>query len=296
MAYSLPPLNWLRAFEASARHLSFTAAARELNLTSTAVSHQVRSLEQALGYPLFERLARSLRLTEMGAAYVPDVRRAFEDLSATTAQLFGQAGATRLTVRAPVSFVMLWLAPRLARFQASHPKVELHLFSVIWADAVPDEAIDVDIRFGSGSWPGYRAERLSSGQSAVVCHRDQKIAGSPEQQLDALARRPLIHIFQHENHWAEVFRRFGRPLPPGQAGVRVDNSLAALELVAAGAGSAIVLRAWAEQATRTLPLALPFDFDVPLQQANWLLTPLAQRTVKPESVLFRTWLFEEMSS
>ena len=296
MAYSLPPLNWLRAFEASARHLSFTAAARELNLTSTAVSHQVRSLEQELGYPLFERLARSLRLTEMGAAYLPDVRRAFEDLSATTAQLFGQAGATRLTVRAPVSFVMLWLAPRLARFQARHPKIEVHLFSVIWADAVPDEAIDVDIRFGGGSWPGYQTELLLSEQSAVVCHRDHRLAGSPEQQFEAIARRPLIHVFQHENQWAEVFRRFGRTVPVGHPGVRVDNSLTALTLVAAGMGSAIVLRSYAETAAKTLPLALPFDFDVPLQQGNWLLTPLAQRTAKAEALLFRTWLFEEMKS
>jgi LysR family glycine cleavage system transcriptional activator len=294
VAYSLPPLNWLKAFEASARHLSFTAAARELNLTSTAVSHQVRSLEQELGYPLFERLARSLRLTEMGAAYLPDVRRAFEDLSAATAQLFGQVGATRLIVRAPISFVMLWLAPRLARFQARHPKIEVHLFSVIWADAVPDEAIDIDIRFGGGSWPGYQAESLLSEQSAVVCHRDHRIEGTAEQQFDALARRPLIHVFQHENHWAEVFRRFGRTVAPGHAGVRVDNSLAALTLVASGVGSAIVLRSYGETAAKTMPLALPFDFDVPLQQANWLLTPNGQRAAKPESLLFRAWLFEEM--
>jgi LysR family glycine cleavage system transcriptional activator len=83
MAYGMPPLNWLRAFEASARHMSFAQAARDLNLTSTAVSHQVRSLEQHLGHALFGRLARGLRLTEMGAAFLPDVRRAFEDLSAT---------------------------------------------------------------------------------------------------------------------------------------------------------------------------------------------------------------------
>src|SRR5262245_23685559 len=91
MAYGLPPLNWLRAFEASARHLSFSRAAGDLNLTATAVSHQVRSLERHLRHPLFERLPRGLRLTEMGAAYLPYVRRAFEDLSATTTKLFGQS-------------------------------------------------------------------------------------------------------------------------------------------------------------------------------------------------------------
>ncbi len=105
MTYRLPPLNWLRAFETSARHMSFAKAATDLNLTSTAISHQVRSLERHLGHALFERLARGLRLTEMGAAYLPDVRRTFENLSAATTKLFGQSGMTSITVRAPVSFV-----------------------------------------------------------------------------------------------------------------------------------------------------------------------------------------------
>jgi LysR family glycine cleavage system transcriptional activator len=156
------------------------------------------------------------------------------------------------------------------------------------------DPIDVDIRFGSGSWPGYEAEVLLREHSAVVCHRDQKIAGTAEQQLDALAGRPLIHVFQHENHWAEVFRRFGRPLPGGPPGTRVDNSLAALTLVAAGAGSAIVLQTFAKSASALLPVVLPFDFEVPVQQAHWLLTPVGRRAVKAESLLFRAWLLEEL--
>src|SRR5215470_9195717 len=140
MACGLPPLNWLKAFEASARHLSFAKAARDLNLTATAVSHRVRSLEQHLRHPLFQRLARGLRLTEMGAAYLPCVRRSFEDLAAGTAKLFGQSGAISITVRAPVSFMTLWLAPRLSRFQTRYPGIEILFLSTIWADAQPDQA------------------------------------------------------------------------------------------------------------------------------------------------------------
>jgi LysR family glycine cleavage system transcriptional activator len=92
MSYNLPPLNWLRAFEASARRISFTSAAKELNLTPAAVSYQVRSLEEHLGFPLFERLPRSLRLTDMGQAYMPSVQKTFAELSSTTTGLFGLKG------------------------------------------------------------------------------------------------------------------------------------------------------------------------------------------------------------
>src|SRR5215470_19470430 len=201
MAYGLPPLTWLRAFEASARHLSFAKAALDLNLTPTAVSHQVRSLERHLRHPLFERLPRGLRLTEMGSAYLPDVRRAFEDLSATTSKLFGQSKLTSITVRAPVSFVTLWLAPRLPQFQATYPGIEILIFSTIWADAQPDAAIDVDIRFGNGSWEGYEAERLWRQSSVVVCRRDVAQRGNDRKRLAEIARTRLIHVVGHESHW-----------------------------------------------------------------------------------------------
>jgi LysR family glycine cleavage system transcriptional activator len=295
MAYGLPPLNWLRAFEASARHLSFSKAALDLNLTSTAVSHQVRSLEQHLGHPLFERLARGLRLTGMGAAYLPDVRRAFEDLSATTTKLFGQSLMTSITVRAPVSFVTLWLAPRLPRFQARFPGVEILILSTIWADAQPDETTDVDIRFGGGSWPGYEAERLWQAPSVVVCHRDVASRGDDRERLAGIAESRLIHVVGHENHWVEVFRLVGLPPSHRAKAMRVDNSVAAV-LLAAASGAAIVLRPFAERAIEMLPLHLPFGFELPVEQAHYLLSPAGRSGAKPEALLFREWILAEAAT
>ena len=289
MAYGMPPLNWLRAFEASARHMSFAQAARDLNLTSTAVSHQVRSLERHLGHALFERLARGLRLTEMGAAYLPDVRRAFEDLSATTTKLFGQSKMTSITVRAPVSFVTLWLAPRLPRFQAENPGVEILIFSTIWADAQPDVAIDIDIRFGNGSWEGYEAERLWHQSSVIVCRRDVAQRGSDRKRLAEIARTRLIHVVGHENHWLDAFRLAGLPLPSDTKAMRVDNSVAAV-LMAASSGAAIVLRPFAERAVEMLPLHLPLGFELPVEQAHYLLTPTGRASMRPEALLFREWI------
>ena len=289
MAYGLPPLNWLRAFEASARHMSFAQAARDLHLTSTAVSHQVRSLEQHLGHALFERLARGLRLTEMGAAYLPDVRRAFEDLSATTTKLFGQSRMTSITVRAPVSFVTLWLAPRLPQFQDAYPGIEILIFSTIWADAQPDVATDIDIRFGNGAWESYEAERLWQQSSVVVCRRDVAQRGNDRKRLAEIAKTRLIHVVGHENHWLDAFRLVGLPMPQETRAMRVDHSVAAV-LMAASGGAAIVLRSFAERAVEMLPLHLPFDFELPVEQAHYLLTPAGRAGLRPEALLFREWI------
>ncbi len=255
----------------------------------------MRSLEQQLGYPLFERLARSVRLTGMGAAYLPDVRRALEDLSATTAKLFGMGPATTLTVRAPLSFVSLFLAPRLPDFQARYPQLDLQLFSLIWADALPDETTDVDIRFGNGHWPGYDAEVVRQEDSLVVCPRGLALAAgrSPVARMQALAARPLVHVVGYEDHWPAAFRAVGLEPPADHRALRVDNSLAALTLAAAGLGSAIVLRSFAEAAAASLPLELPFDFTLPVAQANYLLTPLQGATRKPEALVFKAWLLEQ---
>jgi LysR family glycine cleavage system transcriptional activator len=295
MAYGLPPLNWLRAFEASARHMSFAKAAADLNLTSTAVSHQVRSLERQLGHALFERLARGLRLTEMGAAYLPDVRRSFENLSASTTKLFGQSGMSSITLRAPVSFVSLWLAPRLPGFQAQYPGIEILILSTIWADAQPDEATDIDIRFGSGAWAGYEAERLWHEPSVVVCQRGVAQRGTDRERLAAIAETRLIHVVGHENHWAEAFRQVGLPMPQPAKAMRVDNSVAAV-LLAASSGATIVLRPFAKRAIDILPLHLPFGFELPIEQAHYLLTPIGRPAQRPEVLLFRQWLVGEAAS
>jgi LysR family glycine cleavage system transcriptional activator len=295
MTLRLPPLGWIRSFEAAARLGSFTAAANELNLTATAVSYQIRSIEQFLGYPLFERLPRSVRLTGMGAAYLPDVRRALEQLAATTVKLFGKGTRATVTVRAPLSFVSLFLAPRLHRFHAEYPDISIQLFSLVWADALPDESADIDIRFGAGVWTGYSVEILLREPSVVVVpsHLNQVAAQGEHKLFAELARHPLIHIVGYEDHWAETFRLIGMQPPPEKRSIRVDNSLAALMLTANGLGSTIVLKFYADAATAILPVCAPTDFTLPVENAHYLLTPHTRVSVKPEALLFRSWLMTE---
>lgn len=289
----LPPLTWLRAFEASARHLSFARGAADLNLTATAVSYQVRSLEQRLHHPLFERLPRGLRLTEMGAAYLPDVRRAFEDIAATTAKLFGHGEAGRVTIRAPISFLALWLAPRLPEFQVRHPDIDILLLSTVWADAPPDPSVDVDIRFGSGAWPGCSAELLFHDESMVVAAPGIAVARNNRQRLKMLAGSCLIHVVGHENHWAEVFRRVDGTMPPaGVRSLRVDNSVIAVTMAKETGGAAIVLRPYAEWAIATLGLAKVFSFMVPVEASHYLLSVAVGKSPPREVLLFRDWIVE----
>src|ERR1700739_4808596 len=150
----LPTLTWLRAFEAAPRPSSFTAAAAELRLTSGAISYQIRALEAHLGFALFERLPRGVRLTAMGVAYLPPVRRAFEQLADSTVGLFGGQERGQITVHAPVSLASLWLAPKLPSFVGAFPSIDVRLSSVIWDNPGPDESTDLEIRYGSGHWRG----------------------------------------------------------------------------------------------------------------------------------------------
>ena len=152
MVQRLPSLSWLRAFEAAARHLSFTHAAEELFLTQAAISKQVKLLEQFLREPLFERKPRSLVLTKVGAAYLPKVQDSFERLRAGTQEVFGNRRRELLTLRAPVGFSVNWIAPRLAHYleQANGPP--FRIISTVWNEDFDKGRFDLDIRYGTGNW------------------------------------------------------------------------------------------------------------------------------------------------
>lgn len=285
----LPPLGWLRAFEASARLGSFTAAACELNLTQAAVSHHVRSLERRLGVTLFVRLPRALRLTEIGAAYLPPVRQCFDQLSAATAGLFGPTGRRSLVVRAPVSFAALWLAPRLPDFAAAHPGVALRITSAVWEQAAPDAPSDIDIRFGAGPWPGRQAELLVNWGAVAVCRRDLAPSGDAPRRIEALSRSALIHVAGYEDLWRRLLQPHGVTLQPFR-GINVDTSLAALELAAAGHGPAIVLEGFARPYVASGRLTVATEDLLPVEQAHFLLSPEGAGRPAPEATVFRNWL------
>jgi LysR family transcriptional regulator, glycine cleavage system transcriptional activator len=288
----LPTLTWLRAFEAAARTASFTAAAAELNLTSGAISYQIRALEAHLGFALFERLPRGVKLTPMGVAYLPPVRKAFEELADSTVGLFGGSERVQITVHAPVSLAALWLAPKLPAFSAANPSIDVRLASVIWDNAVLDEATDLEIRYGAGHWHGYRSERLMNCNILAVCSPALLRGVAPGNDLAAFLPSHLIHIMGYENHWLKVRQVLRLAEAPANAGLTVDTTVAALELASAGAGVALAQRIFLEGyfATGRLVNAVPEEFTD--ASSYFVITPERPQRGRREVQMFRDWLVD----
>jgi len=292
----LPTLTWLRAFEAAARTASFAAAAAELNLTSGAISYQIRALEAHLGFALFERLPRGVKLTPMGVAYLPPVRKAFEELADSTVGLFGSMERVQITVHAPVSLAALWLAPKLPAFNIVNPSIDVRLSSVIWDNAVLDEATDLEIRYGAGHWHGYRSLRLLNQNILAVCSPALLQSAQRSTDTAALLSSQLIHIMGYESHWMKVRQVLQLANAPASAGPTVDTTVAALELAAAGAGVALAHRIFlgAYFATGRLVSALPQEFAD--DNSYFVITPERPQRIRREVQLFHHWLVAVASS
>ena len=169
MAARLPPLNALRAFEASARHLSFTRAADELFVTQAAISHQIKSLEEHLGIKLFMRKNRALLLTEEGQSYFLDIKDIFTSILEATEKLLSRGAKGAITLSLPPSFAIHWLVPRLSAFNQLHPDIDVRIKAVDQSDGLLTEDVDVAIYYGRGQWPKVKADKLHTEYLIPVC-------------------------------------------------------------------------------------------------------------------------------
>src|ERR1700733_4752620 len=187
MVARLPSLNGLRAFEAAPRHLSFTAAAPELNVTQTAISHQIRRLEAELGIRLFVRQNRSLTLTTEAREYLPGIRAAFNDLRLATDRLLRKDGDCVLTVSTLASFAAKWLLPRLSSFQQAHPEIDVRITSSSSLVDFHRDHIPAALRYGRGHWSGLRADWLTADELFPVCSPELLKGDKPLQSPQDLA-------------------------------------------------------------------------------------------------------------
>ncbi|MGA8210575.1 MAG: LysR substrate-binding domain-containing protein [Nocardioidaceae bacterium] len=288
----VPPLLGLHAFEAAARHLSFAAAAAELHLSASAVSQRVRTLEAHLGVRLFERQARSLRLTELGEAYLPAVRDLFQDLSAATSGLFGSSGRTRLTVRVQVSYAVTWLSPRLPQFLAAFPHVDVRLVSAIWADALPPSQIDLEIRQGNGTWVGFVATRLHEDHAVAVYGPGHAGRYGTPAGIAELRDRDRVHVLGLEDLWRRFYPASeDGPVAPPYA-LTVDTTAAALEVVAAGDCWALVPERFARSAVGAGRVAVVGPA-VRMRQDHYLLRREDPAPLSGQASAFARWLQEQ---
>jgi LysR family glycine cleavage system transcriptional activator len=286
MKRDLPPLPWLRAFEAAARHLSFTLAAKELNLTQAAVSKQIKLLEEHLREPLFVRKTRRIELTKSGEAYVPKLRDAFERMEAGTREVFGQRRTSTLTIRVNISFAVNWLAPRLGDFLKMHPSVPIRILNSTWPDSTSTSPVDLDIQYGRGQWHGFQANRLTQDHLSPVC--DPKTASTLHTPTD-LKNHRLIHVLGYEDGWAHWFKSAGLSgMHPAQE-LQVDSSLIAFALAARGTGVALARSGLTGDALSSGRLVRPFEHDAAANEAFYLLSPTG-RPLHPNAAVFINWV------
>jgi LysR family transcriptional regulator, glycine cleavage system transcriptional activator len=287
----LPPLAWLRAFEVSARHLSFTSAAEELGLSQAAVSKQIKLLELKVGEPLFHRFPRSLGLTKAGEAFLPKVQDAFERLAAGTAEVFGPRRNDVLTVRAAVGFAVNWLAPRLPDFLHKHPSIALRLVSSIWNEDEGSDAFDLDIRYGDGRWPGLMSERLTHEKLQPVCSSKLLEGPNPLRKPADLERHRLIHVLGYKEGWALWLKSADVSGLGDGAVLQCDTSLMAFELAAQGVGVALGRSSMLGHYLVDGRLVAPFTLAVPVEEGFHLISKYNLQNGSPTQV-FREWLME----
>jgi LysR family transcriptional regulator of beta-lactamase len=280
------PLNALRAFEVSARHLSFTRAAAELNVTQTAVSAQVKNLEQRLGLPLFRRLPRGLVLTDEGLALLPMLSDSFARMGTLLEQFRGGRLHEVLTVAAVGTFAVGWLLPRLDGFRRAHPFVDLRLLTHNNRVDLAGEGLDGAIRFGQGAWHGTEAEPLVDAPLSPMCA--PALAARLHAPAD-LARETLLRSYRADE-WPRWFDAAGTACPLLRGPV-FDSSLAIAAAAAQGLGVGLLPAAMFAADLREGRLVQPFAVELPL--GRYWLTRLQSRPPSAAWRAFRTWLLDE---
>lgn len=287
---TLPPLNWLRAFEVSARCLNFTHAAEELFLTQGAVSQQIRQLEGHLGVALFKRLPRGLGLTEEGQAYLPVVQDAITRLAVGTNEIFGQHKRRPIKVRGSLSFFVHWLAPKLVDFRQAHPHVDIRYISNIWVKELDGED-DMEIRWGHGQWSGLVSQRLTWDTLFPVCS-PQLMTSLPLKVPGDVAHHPLLHVLGYEEGWGYWLKMVGADTVDSSTGMQFDTLISTLRMAELGQGIALARSSMVEEMLEDGRLVEPFDRRIEASESFYLVRS-SEADQHPDAVMFSTWLVEQ---
>lgn len=287
---TLPPMHWLQAFDAAARRMSFTEAARELNVTQSAVSQRIKLLEHHLSQQLFVRHARSLELTEAGRAYAPAVQEAFDRLRMATGEVFGPGHEGPCTVRSTPGFTLYWLSPRLHRFRDRHPDITLRLTTEVWDADFTLEGVDLEIRYGRGDWADAASRRLTWERAIPVCAPE---VAARLKRLADLARETLLHVVGFETGWPHWLAKAGEAdLADSTRAILCDTTVVVLDLARRGEGVALFRSSFAGEALRRQELSAPFEEELVLDEAFYLVQPV-KAVLRREAEAFRDWLVEE---
>ena len=297
---SIAHLNALRAFEASARHQSFSLAAQELNVTPAAVGQLVRTLEDWLGSPLFVRSTSGrarLVTTEVAEQALPDIRAGLERLAVGLERLRSGSAGGVLTVTVSPAFAAKWLLPRIERFQAAWPETDLRLDTSLKPVDFVAQRIDVGVRYGRGQWPGLAAEKLMDEEVYPVC-APALLATATLQAPGDLRGQVLIHDQSVDTStgfasWQAGLRHAGVQGVPTDRGLRINNSAAVLQAAIDGQGVALARSVMAHDDLAAGRLVRLFP-QVRLESAlAYYVVYRPECIAQPKVAAFRDWLLRE---
>jgi LysR family transcriptional regulator, glycine cleavage system transcriptional activator len=294
MPRRLPPLNALKAFEAAARHESFTRAAEELCVTQGAVSHQVKALETELGVKLFNRERQRLIITEAGRAYLIVVRDAFDRIASGTERLLQRQSGGALTVTTSPNFAAKWLVHRMGRFGEAHPEIDLRVSASPQHIDFTREDIDLAIRHGDGTAPGLHVTRLCAETLFPVCSPKLLTGRNALRTPADLRRFPLLHVDdrQGRNQWSQWLDFAGVGEVDLERGPVMNQASMAIDAAVDGQGIALARTALAAWDLIGGRLVRPFDVEMPVPFAYWIVCPKASAKLA-KIVAFSEWLIAE---
>lgn len=283
------PLNALRAFEASARHLSFTRAAIELCVTQAAVSHQIKALETRLGVQLFRRLPRGLALTDEGLALQPALAESFDRIAELVEGIANGEATLLLSVAAVGTFATGWLLPRLPAFRAAHPRIDLRLFTNNNRVDLAGEGLDYAIRFGDGAW--HATEAIPLIEAPLTPLGTPAMARALREPRDLLGV-PLLRSYRADE-WQRWFEAAGIAPPPLRGPV-FDSSLGMAEAAMQGTGVALAPPSMLARLIDDGSLVRPFALEV--TTGRYWLTWLKSRAPSPAMTAFHDWMLATIAT
>ena len=285
----LPPMQALRAFEAAARTGSLTRAAELLHLTHGAISHQVKALEAEFGVRLMERAGRGIRLTDEGERFAARVRDVLADLAEAVREVSDRDSPRQLRITVLPSFAARWLLPRIGRFVAAHPEIDVDIRA---SNALVDfrrEDVDVGIRHGAGEWPGLVAEKLLDDRYVAVCSPRLARGRLPKRPAD-LARFTLLR--SEGEPWTPWFEAAGLDWDEPTRGPAFSDSSHLLQAAIEGHGVALVRTSLLGSDLRNRRVVALFGLSIPAGRSYYLVYPPRLRTA-PKLEVFREWIFAE---
>jgi LysR family transcriptional regulator, glycine cleavage system transcriptional activator len=290
----LPPLNALKAFEAAARHESFTRAAEELCVTQGAVSHQVKALESELAIKLFNRERQRLIITEAGRDYLATVRDALDRIAAGTERLLQRQNAGVLTVSTSPDFAAKWLVHRLGHFAEAYSGIDLRVSATLHHVDFAREEVDLAVRHGDGNWPGLDAVRLCAEQLFVVCSPKLLEGRRRIGRVADILKFPLLHL-DSRSDWTNWLRGVGLDDTGAIHGPVLNRASMVIDAAINGQGLALArttLSAWDLINGR---LVLPVTETVPVSKTYWIVCSKATASL-PKIATFREWLLTEAAT